>query len=306
MRKNPPVYEVFAKFSIVYFSPSGRELKFICPFHEHKHHQHNASINLDTGKWLCYNGNCGSQGSTIISFIAKLTESSPYRVREFLKKTYDYDETEAVFDDSEDEPDPIRRIAMRLPSTYRPIPYNHPYIKDEGFSYETLQQLDVGIDVEEENGKFKYPDSFILPYYYNGYCVGWARKYIDAKYMYNFQKKLYLYAYDIAKKRSDVVIVEGPRDVWRLRGYGANAVSLSGSSPSPEQLELVFKTWKHITLCFDGDEAGQGATKKFLDHMSGLADIKVITLPEEIDPCDLLTKAEWQWYLDRQNNDTGY
>ena len=52
---------------------SGNEIRCCCPFHEEQNPSF--SINLETGKYICFSGKCGKKGN-IISFISELTGKS--------------------------------------------------------------------------------------------------------------------------------------------------------------------------------------------------------------------------------------
>lgn len=298
MRLNELIYKLFADEDIVIGSANmDGEAKFICPFHVHTGRQrHNASINVHTGSWCCYNGDCDSRGRRIESFVSKLKGIKRSRSRKYLKKNYGF-ETEVDWFGERVSPTGFSVEYKKLPDTYRRLPPIHDYITEHDFSYPVLQHLNVGIDIEkDENGDYLHDEKLILPYEFNGYCVGWSYKYLQGKYQYLFDKSMYLYNYDIAAKEDEVIVVEGPRDVWRLMGFGLmNTVCINGSSPSPRQINLILKTWKSVIFLLDGDNAGRGATKKLLKGLKDLVNIQILQIPEGSDPEKLSCLDE---YLD--------
>lgn len=295
MRVSPPVQEIFTRFQIKYFTTHGNEIKFLCPFHEASGAQsHNASINRKTGEWLCYNGHCAATGHNIAEFIAKYLKKGKKYAIKWLKKNYGYDHQDYSFEDDEGPSEEQVRY-VSLPDTYRPI-VNSGWIKEyaekECLEFHILQAFRVGINMEKKGGAFKYPSALLLPFYFRGKCIGWAYKYIFGKYTYHFPKKNFLYGLDMAKRREYVYVVEGPRDVWRLRGFGLNVVGLCGSSPSPKQINCLMKNFSSIIVCTDGDDAGRGARDRLYYELRDMMDVKVVELPEGEDPCSFSTDKE--------------
>ena len=64
-----------------------------------------------------------------------------------------------------------------------------------------------------------------------------------------------------------------------------NVVSASGTSLSPEQLNLIGRLTKNITLLFDGDDAGLRASFKSIDLIlkEGM-NVKIVMFPNGEDP----------------------
>ena len=138
-----------------------------------------------------------------------------------------------------------------------------------------------------------------------------------------FDKGHLLYGLDRARKdirgRDQVVIVEGYLDVIALHQAGfANAVSPMGTALTEHQLNLIKRFTRRIVLALDPDAAGAKATLRglqvarqamdredeaafdargLLRHEARLqADIRVTTLPENLDPDDVVNRnpAEWE------------
>jgi DNA primase len=133
---------------------------------------------------------------------------------------------------------------------------------------------------------------------------------LDAKYVNSpegelFQKGAILYGLDLARaaiaKADGAVVVEGNTDVIALRQAGFERVVASmGTALTERQLRELARLTRHVTLCFDGDAAGEAATLRGMDLAvaQGL-DVRVVPLPPGLDPADaaesfqeLLGKAE--------------
>ncbi len=147
-------------------------------------------------------------------------------------------------------------------------------------------------------------------------------KYLNSPQTEVFDKSRLLYGLDLARKsiRSEdqAVIVEGYLDVIALHqaGFG-NAVSPMGTALTEHQLRQLKRLTRRIILALDADAAGDRATmrglrvaRQTLDRESdpvfdarGLmgyearlqADIRVTTLPEGLDPDEVVNEDPQAW-----------
>lgn len=110
-----------------------------------------------------------------------------------------------------------------------------------------------------------------------------------------FIKSKNIYAVNLLKKnrhKGSVIVVEGYMDVISLTIAGISGVVASmGTSLTREQARLIKRFSQDVYICFDGDSAGQIATLRGLDILkeAGLS-VKVITMPDELDPDDFVKK----------------
>lgn len=95
----------------------------------------------------------------------------------------------------------------------------------------------------------------------------------------------------------EIILVEGYADVWQLANNCIyNAVAVCSASLSIEQVELLRRQgFKRITLCFDGDRAGQDGQKKAIALLESQQFLSVhyIQLPpgqDEKDPDGYISK----------------
>jgi DNA primase len=137
-----------------------------------------------------------------------------------------------------------------------------------------------------------------------------------------FDKGHLLYGLDRARKairtEDQVIIVEGYLDVIALHQAGyQNVVSPMGTALTETQLRLVKRYTRRIVLALDPDAAGDQATLRglqvarqaldretdpvfdargLLGHEARLkADIRVTTLPEGMDPDDVVNRDPDEW-----------
>ena len=127
-----------------------------------------------------------------------------------------------------------------------------------------------------------------------------------------YSKKNEIYGLFFAKKaiqqQNYALMVEGYTDVISMHQSGVeNVVASSGTSLTTEQIKLLSRFTKNITVMYDGDSAGQKASLRGIDMIlkEGL-NVRVVLLPEEHDP-DSFARAhsasEVQNYIARNSQD---
>ncbi|NNE77133.1 MAG: toprim domain-containing protein, partial [Pricia sp.] len=117
-----------------------------------------------------------------------------------------------------------------------------------------------------------------------------AAKYINSPEsdIYNKSKVLYgiYFAKQAIAKEDNCYLVEGYTDVIQLYQRGIhNVVSSSGTALTAEQIRLINRLTKNITVLFDGDAAGLRASLRGIDLIleQGM-NVRVCTFPEGEDP----------------------
>jgi DNA primase len=211
------------------------------------------------------------------------------------------------------------------------------YFKGKGRSESQL--LEAGLVSEREDGSFydKFRHRIIFPIRdARGRMAGFGGRILDPndipKFMNSpqtpvFDKSALLYGLERARTPiralDQVVIVEGYLDVIALHQAGfTNTVSPMGTALTERQMRLLKRLTQRFILALDPDAAGDKATLRglqiarqamdresepvfdargLLAHESRLqADIRVSTLPEGMDPDDVVKRdpAEWQQILE--------
>ena len=117
-----------------------------------------------------------------------------------------------------------------------------------------------------------------------------AAKYLNSPEsdIYHKSKVLYgiFYAKQSIAKEDNCYLVEGYTDVIQFYQKGiANVVSSSGTALTSEQIRLINRLTKNITVLFDGDAAGIRASLRGIDLIleQGM-NVKVCTFPDGEDP----------------------
>ncbi|ESU23297.1 DNA primase [Flavobacterium enshiense DK69] len=126
-----------------------------------------------------------------------------------------------------------------------------------------------------------------------------AAKYLNSPESEIYHKSKVLYGIFHAKqaiaKQDNCFLVEGYTDVIQLHQAGIeNVVASSGTALTPDQIRLVNRLTKNITVLFDGDAAGLRASIRGIDLIleEGM-NVKVCTFPEGEDPDSFAKKTAY-------------
>ncbi|MBI2644258.1 MAG: DNA primase [Candidatus Wildermuthbacteria bacterium] len=126
-------------------------------------------------------------------------------------------------------------------------------------------------------------------------------KYINTSNTPLYDKSKILYGLDKAKlaiRRNDFcVLVEGYFDVILVSQAGTeNVVAASGTALTDEHVKVLKRYSENLFASFDGDAAGESATKKGIDRALGAGfRIKVVLMPPPKDPADVVKENSEQW-----------
>lgn len=139
-----------------------------------------------------------------------------------------------------------------------------------------------------------------------------AAKYLNSPESEIYHKGNVLYGIYYAKqsiaKEDNCFLVEGYTDVISLNQAGIeNVVSSSGTALSENQIRLINRLTKNITILFDGDAAGMRASIRGIDLIleQGL-NVKVVMFPDGDDPDSFSKKVssqELKEYLKQNSKD---
>jgi DNA primase len=206
------------------------------------------------------------------------------------------------------------------------------HLVGRGYPIEDVQQ--AGMVSEREGGGFydRFRNRLMFPIRdVRGRMAGFGARVLDPegvpKYLNSPQTPLFdkgrlLYGLDRARqsiRREDqAVIVEGYMDVIGLHQAGfTNAISSMGTALTEAQLRQLKRYSRKIVLALDADAAGVQATMRGLDvarealdreadpvfNARGLvrhegrldADLRIVTLPEDLDPDEVVAEDPGAW-----------
>ena len=169
-----------------------------------------------------------------------------------------------------------------------------------GYSKELL--LKVGLASGNEDKMYdKYQGRVIFPIHnLTGKVIGFGARILSgdktkAKYLNSPESEIYnksqtLYGIYFAKNEisrlDNCILVEGYADVLSMHQAGIeNTVASSGTSLTTEQIRLISRYTKNITVLYDGDSAGIHAALRGTDMIleEGM-NVRIVILPPDEDP----------------------
>ncbi len=171
-----------------------------------------------------------------------------------------------------------------------------------GYKEEYLTGVGLSIKSDRDGHLFdRFRDRVIFPVHnisgrvvaFGGRILGTNKnvgKYLNSPESIIYSKKNELYGLYFAKRaiqQQDVAImVEGYTDVISMHQAGVeNVVASSGTSLTTEQIRLLKRFTKNITVIYDGDSAGIHASIRGIDMIlaEGM-NVRVVSLPQDEDP----------------------
>lgn len=191
------------------------------------------------------------------------------------------------------------------------------------FEKKTLHKAGLYIDIGQDRLANVFRNRCMFPVYDGSNLAGFSGRVIDnqkPKYKNSpesdfFQKGRIVYglkqAFPAIQKSSTAIIVEGFIDVLSLATHGVmNSASTMGTALTRHHYGKIRKAVGNngeIVFCFDGDAAGKIAAKKAaVKTLSWMIDgekISILTLPEGMDPHDLLSSQgayAWNFLFERR------
>ena len=174
------------------------------------------------------------------------------------------------------------------------------YALKNGYSKDLL--LKIGLASGNEERLYdKYQGRVIFPIHnLTGKVIGFGARILSgdktkAKYLNSPESEIYnksqtLYGIFFAKNEisrlDNCILVEGYADVLSMHQAGIeNTVASSGTSLTSEQIRLISRYTKNITILYDGDNAGIHAALRGTDMIleEGM-NVRIVLLPPDEDP----------------------
>jgi len=135
-------------------------------------------------------------------------------------------------------------------------------------------------------------------------------KYINSPESIIYQKSKVLYGIFEGKqsivKNDNCFLVEGYTDVIKMHQSGINnVVSSSGTALTENQIRLIRRLTKNITVLFDGDAAGSRATMRGIDLILAQdMNVKICNLPNGEDPDSFVSEKKLEDIQDFFNSNS--
>ena len=191
-----------------------------------------------------------------------------------------------------------------------------------GYKLEFLEK--TGLTIVKENKQFdRFKGRVLFPIHsMSGRVLGFggriltsnkkAAKYLNSPESEIYHKSKVLYGIYQAKqaiaKEDNCYLVEGYTDVIQFHQTGIhNVVASSGTALTSDQIRLVNRLTKNITILFDGDAAGMRASLRGVDLIleQGM-NVRICTFPEGEDPDSFAKKTPYEelvLYLEQNSKD---
>lgn len=174
------------------------------------------------------------------------------------------------------------------------------------YNPELLQKSGLVVQRNEQLAD-NYRDRIVFPVHNNsGKIIGFGARLIKSndkapKYINTPENELYIkskilygsyFARNAIDKVDECFLVEGYTDVLSLHQAGIeNVVASGGTSLTLDQLRLIKKFTKNLTIIYDGDEAGVKAALRGLDMaLEESLNVKLVLVPDNEDPDSYLQK----------------
>lgn len=207
-------------------------------------------------------------------------------------------------------PNIVTRFGLGYSIDYDDMPN---FLRSKGYTNEEMKA--VGLLAQKGNNYYDvFHGRLIFPIINNfGQVVAFGGRILEksdlAKYRNSSQTEIFdksrtVYALNLLKKKKQqgnidhVIMCEGYMDVIALHKSGFDtAVASMGTALTPQQAKQIKNYTDKVIISYDGDGAGQKATVRGLDILreNGLT-VKVITLPDGLDPDDVINKYGVQAY----------
>ena len=180
------------------------------------------------------------------------------------------------------------------------------FLRKKGYTEQELKDSGL-VTVSQKNGKIfdRFRDRLMFPIIdVRGNVIGFggrimkkddnAAKYLNSPETLIFNKRKNLFALNLAKKTKlpYMILVEGYMDAIALHQYGFDcAVASLGTALTEDGAALLSRYTEQVVLIYDGDEAGQRATRRAIPILekAGLQ-VKVLQMRDAKDPDEFLKK----------------
>lgn len=260
-------------------------------------------INKDSGLWYCHT-NCG--GGDLFTLVEKMEDVSFKESVKFLSDFYQIDLSNVKVDRKSAEfkkglkefLSAMSVVKKKEFEEYKILSSLNDISSYKDFKKETLDAFKVTLADEylfkNSSGEVKkFNSRYVFPIFINGKLVGEsARAKGDDRIKWLHQPSGIktsdlLYNIDRAKHEDYFIMVEGFDDVMAYYEIGLSAVATFGSNISESQYKTTIKYGKPIVLSFDGDKAGEKATRKAIEMFKNKAEVYVVDLPSGEDPASI-------------------
>src|SRR5690606_6887874 len=208
---------------------------------------------------------------------------------------------------------------------YSPESWDYLYSNSVKAGHQEQYLEDTGLIIKNEGGRIydRFRSRVIFPIHnLTGRALGFGGrtlktdkkipKYVNSPESDIYHKSAVLYGLFFAKKAmvsaDNCYLVEGYADVLSMHQAGIeNVVASSGTSLTADQIKLIARFTKNVTMLYDGDAAGVKASLRGTDMLlkEGL-NVKVLLFNDGHDPDSYIQKFgpnSFQEYISKNQQD---
>jgi DNA primase len=196
------------------------------------------------------------------------------------------------------------------------------HCKANGYKLEYLVKTGLTIERDDKRTYDRFRARVMFPIYnLSGRVVGFGGriltkeenkpKYVNSPESEIYNKSNVLYGLNLAKseiiRQDKCYLVEGYTDVISMHQAGfENVVASSGTALTPDQIRLIKRFTKNITILYDGDQAGIMASFRGINLIleQGM-NVRIVIFPPEEDPDSYVRKhrsAETKEFLAQEKD----
>ncbi|MDD3752895.1 MAG: hypothetical protein PHS16_03120 [Candidatus Colwellbacteria bacterium] len=257
-----------------------------CPFPYCSDPGHHCGINLQSAKFHCWV--CGEKG-TFQKLLSKGFDL-PYReVKEMIAEFSD----DEIFVPQKEETEVTIRDILPKEST-KDLPRIHEqYLLKRGFDPEVIKRK-YHIRACYRTGDYAY--RLIIPVIEEGIVVNFTARDVTNKQEVRYQScpneialspmKSCIYNIDTISQEKDIIICEGPFDVWRM---GDNAIATMGTEFTSAQIALIARKQPRNAFVLFDRTAIRSAKKIAYSLNSICSTVEIISIDKK-DPAELTEK----------------
>lgn len=299
----------YAQQYISGFKRHGNKGKGLCPFHNEK----TPSFTVGQQYYHCFG--CGEHGD-IFTFLQKIKQKAFVDIVRELADEFRIDIGSGQLNNE------YKQLQMVLQDfiskAHKNVHLAQSYLDSRGITQSSIKRFQLGFvnqellnycqnidaDIRQKLGiNHMLKDRVLFPIKSAGSIVGMGArslgdqmpKYINSPDSILFQKRRLLYGDGFfGENNKQTLVCEGYTDVILAHQLGYKAVAPLGTSFTQDQLPRLWQIDKCPYLCFDGDSAGRQATLKAskicIQFVSHETSVKVISMPHNLDPADVILK----------------
>lgn len=273
------------------------EIRCCCPFHQETNPSF--SINIKTGKYICFSGTCGVKGD-LYSFISKLTGVS----YNDAKKDFEINLQNLKYNNIINETLDLFKKENKQNNFIKYNNYKFIELKDLQDENKILKMINISKNISDLV-KLKicltnpYKRRLVVPITNNIYEFRDITKKSDKKCLYELGIKISKYLFNIIVNKQDnsIFLTEGTKDAMSIAGFGFNACCTFGINISEDQIANILKLGiSKVYIMRDNDEAGIKSSINTYNILKKYIDCKIIKYPNNYkykDPNEIANRNEF-------------